>query len=83
LLEMSGCGAVCFNYKLLLFVFGCYTRTILGVLFPFHCLTNFLYTSRIVTSDVLVYTERECVLFEPFKNEAQTALFKDPVRTAL
>jgi len=27
--------------------------------------------------------KRKKKLFEPFKDEAQTALFKDPVRTAL
>jgi len=49
---------------------------------PFHCLTNFSYVSRIVTADVLVYTDR-LLFFEPFTDEAQTALFKAPVRTAL
>jgi len=49
---------------------------------PFHCFTAFSYISPVVTADVLVYTERP-ELFEPFKDKAQTALFKDTVRTAL
>jgi hypothetical protein len=32
---------------------------------------------------VRICQQTECSLFEPFKDEAQTALFKDPVRTAL
>jgi len=40
---------------------------------------GFLRSSEIYT----VWVERGVFVLKPFKDEAQTALFKDPVRTAL
>jgi len=47
--------------------------------------TRRVYVFRMIltiNSDSLPYTALTNPSFYPFKNEAQTALFKDPVRTA-
>ena len=39
-----------------------------------------IFTWKLLKMSDFVYFQR---MFKPFKDEAQTALFKDPVRTAL